>query len=99
MAEANPQVVNLPRTLPSEIVVGTQLTPNEMRALKAHTGRTLQDLIGGDAEDMDKAPDRLQALVWVALRRAGYQDVTFDEAGDVAAITETPELDPTPTGS
>jgi hypothetical protein len=70
-----------------------------MRALKAQTGRTLQDLIGGDAEDMDKAPDRLQSLVWVALRRAGYEGVTWDDAGDVAAITETPEPDPTPIAS
>lgn len=92
-------VVSLPRPLPAEIVVGSQLTPNEMRALKAHTGRTLQDLIGGDAEDMDKAPDRLQSLVWVALRRAGYEDVTWDQAGDVSAVTDTPAPDPTPTGS
>ena len=32
---------------------------------------------------MDKAPDRLQALAWVALRRAGH-DVTWDQAGDVS---------------
>jgi hypothetical protein len=100
MAETNPQVVNLPARLPDQIVVTAQLTPNEMRALKTHTGRSLQELIGGDAEDMDLLPDRTQALVWVALRRAGYQDVTFEEAGDVAAVMDTPAApDPTATGS
>lgn len=97
MAEAQ-QVVNLPRQLPTEIRVSAQMTPNEMRQLKAITGRPLQDLLGGDPEDMDKAPDRLQALAWVALRRAGH-DVTWDQAGDVAAIVDEPEPDPTPTGS
>lgn len=97
MAEAQ-QVVNLPRQLPSEIRVSPQMTPNEMRQLKTITGRPLQDLLGGDAEDMDKAPDRLQALAWVALRRAGH-DVTWEQAGDVSAIVDEPEPDPTPTGS
>jgi hypothetical protein len=69
-----------------------------MRSLKANTGRSLTDLIGGDADDMDKAPDRLQSMVWVALRRAGY-DVSWDQAGDVAAVTEQPAPDPTPTDS
>ena len=98
MAETDPHVTQLPRPLPDQITVAEQMTPNEMRAIKRLTGRTLQDLLGGDPEDMDKAPDRLQALAWVALRRAGY-DPTWEQAGDVAAIAETPEPDPTPTGS
>jgi hypothetical protein len=97
MAEAQ-QVVNLPRQLPSEIRVSAQMTPNEMRQLKGVTGQSLQDLLGGDPNDMDKAPDRLQALAWVALRRAGH-DVTWEQAGDVSAIVDEPEPDPTPTGS
>ena len=42
---------------------------------------------------MDKAPRSLQALAWVALRRAGY-DVTWDQAGDVAAISLTTRTGP-----
>jgi hypothetical protein len=98
MAETDPHVTHLPGSLPDQITVATNMTPNEMRALKRLTGRPLQDLLGGDPEDMDKAPDRLQALAWVALRRAGY-DVNWDQAGDVAAVTDEPEPDPTPTGS
>jgi hypothetical protein len=96
MAETH--ITAIPRKLPAEIVVPTQMSPNEMRALKRETGRSLQDLLGGDADDMDKAPDRLQSLAWIALRRAGY-DVTWDAAGDVSAIVDTPEPDPTQTGS
>jgi hypothetical protein len=97
VAETEP-VAHLPRPLPREIVVEQQITPNEMRELKRVTGRSLQEILGGEAEDLDRAPDRLQALVWVALRRAGY-DVTWDQAGDTAAIQAEPEPDPTPTGS
>jgi hypothetical protein len=82
------------QTLPATIRVAQTLTPNEMRALKAATGRNLNDLMGGDAEDMEQAPDRIQSLVWVALRRAGH-DCSWDEAGDVAPdMTEAP-VDPT----
>ena len=31
---------------------------------------------------MDAAPDRIQSLVWVELRRQGYE-VSWEEAGDV----------------
>lgn len=95
MADPQP-VVSLPRPLPTSIRVAQGMTPNEMRALKTQTGRSLTDLLGGDPEDMDKAPDRLQSLVWIALRRAGY-DVSWQQAGDVAADTEEEPPDPTPT--
>jgi hypothetical protein len=98
MAEAEQQVTHLPRAQPREIKVEQQLTPNEMRELKRVTGQSLQELLGGEAEDLDRAPDRLQALVWVALRRAGH-DVTWEQAGDTAAVVDEPEPDPTPTGS
>lgn len=84
--------------LPASIRVGQAMTPNEMRALKRETGRQLSDLLGGDPEDMDLAPDRIQAMVWVALRRAGH-DSTWEEAGDVLPdMTEAPP-DPTNNGS
>ena len=65
----------------------TSLTPNEMRALKAQTGKPLGELLGGDENDMEQAPDRIQALVWVGLRRAGYQ-ASWDQAGDVSPDTD-----------
>jgi len=80
--------------LPQSIRVAQTLTPNEMRALKAATGRNLNDLLGGEAEDMEQAPDRIQSLVWVALRRAGH-DATWDQAGDVAPDMTADEPDPT----
>ena len=98
MAETEQVVSIASRKLPDQIVVASQMTPNEMRALKRITGQPLTELLGGDAEDMEKAPDRLQALAWVALRRAGY-DPSWDQAGDVAAVTAEPEPDPTPTDS
>lgn len=87
------------RALPTRVKIEPQgsLTPNEMRALKEHTGRPLNDLLGGDAEDMDAAPDRIQSLVYIQLRREGFE-ATWEEAGDVLP-DYTPEApDPTPTG-
>jgi hypothetical protein len=70
------------------------MTPNEMRALKAHTGRPLSELLGGDPNDMDLAPDRMQSMVWIALRREGY-DVSWEQAGDV--LPDMTEFAPDPT--
>jgi hypothetical protein len=92
MAETD--VARLPRPLPDSIRVAQNMTPNEMRLLKAHTGRPLSELLGGDPEDMDMAPDRIQSLVWVALRRAGYE-VSWDDAGDVLPDTSEADVDPT----
>lgn len=97
MAETE-QVVNLPRSLPERVPVPTTLTPNEMRALKQATGRSLSELLGGDENDMDLAPDRIQALVWTGLRREGF-DPSWDQAGDV--LPETAGIvvvDPTKSG-
>ena len=85
-------------TLPASIRVASTLTPNEMRALKAATGRGLNDLLGGEAEDMDLAPDRIQSLVWIALRRAGH-DCSWAEAGDVAPDMTSDAVDPTGNGN
>jgi hypothetical protein len=43
---------------------------------------------------MDKAPDRIQSLVWIALRREGY-DCSWDEAGDVRPDMTEAAVDPT----
>jgi len=84
--------------LPETIRVAATLTPNEMRALKDATGRNLNEILGGDADDMDLAPDRIQSLVWIALRRAGF-DCSWDEAGDVAPDMTAEPVDPTNGGS
>jgi len=85
------------KALPATIRVAINMTPNEMRALKAHTGRSLTELVGGDPNDMDLAPDRLQAMVWVALRRDGYAEVTWEQAGDV--LPDMTEVEPDPTSA
>ena len=97
MAESE-TVTSLPRPLPSSVPIdpGMGLSPNEMRALKDLTGRTLTDLIGGDLEDMDTYPDRTQALIWVQLHRMGYSP-TWDQAGDVRPQMRAASTAPDPT--
>lgn len=75
-------------------VAEMRLSPNELRALKAMTGRTMDDLMGENADEAD----RLQAMVWVELRRQGYT-ATWDQAGDVGMgfSGAAPTSDPTPT--
>lgn len=81
-------------TLPASIRLAQSMTPNEMRALKAASGQSLNDLLGGDPEDMELAPDRTQAMVYIALLRAGH-DVTWEQAGDVAPDMSEAIPDPT----
>jgi hypothetical protein len=70
-----------------------RFTPNQIRALKAETGRTFTELLGTD-EDTDDG-DRMQALVWIELRRRGLM-VPWDACGDIAIeFAEVPEPDPT----
>jgi len=89
-----------PPALPDRVALSPNmsLTPNEMRVLKDKTGRNLNELLGGDVEDMDEAPDRIQSLIWVQLRRDGY-DVTWEQAGDVLPDFREPDADPTSGGS
>lgn len=89
--EPPPAVVrNGDRPLPDAVVVGTtpRMTPNELRLAKAVTGRSLSDLMGDEA-------DAMQTVVFLKLRRDGYHDVTWEQAGDVVAILEDPAVDPT----
>lgn len=95
-----PKPVALPRKLPTTVRLsqGMSLTPNEMRTLKEKTGRTLTELLGGDLDDMDEAPDRIQSLIWVELRRQGF-DIDWEDAGNVAPDFATEEdADPTNAG-
>jgi hypothetical protein len=90
-------VTPLKRALPSTIPIPESaegLTPNEMRKLKEASGRRLDALFGEEA-DLD---DKTQALIWVQLRRAGYEP-SWDEAGDVLPVgREAEEPDPTSGG-
>ena len=80
--------------LPDFVVVGDdpdiRLRPNEMRVLKAQTGRTLQELLGPEGDE----EDRLQLLIWLELRRQGFEP-SWEEAGDVAVTVEQKPADPT----
>ena len=93
------QLTSLPRPLPATVRIeqGTSLSPNEMRTLKELTGRSLTELLGGDIDDIDQAPDRIQSLVWVELRRQGYE-VTWEQAGDVRPEFVAADPDPTNAG-
>jgi hypothetical protein len=77
------------RALPASIAIGSApaFSPNELRVLKAQTGRTLESIMNDEA-------DAMQATIWFALRRAGY-DPTFEAAGEVRGEMATLEPDPT----
>jgi hypothetical protein len=82
------------RPLPDAVKIGAGLSPrfspNQMRALRAETGRTMEELLGEGAEP----EDRLQAVVWLALRRDGYV-ASWEDAGDVGVEIQDDEPDPT----
>jgi hypothetical protein len=92
VAEAD--VVNH-RALPDSVLVtqnpDLRMTPNQIRALKAESGQNLSDLMDANADEAD----RMQAIVWLALRRQGYE-ASWDDAADVAIEFQgEPVPDPT----
>ena len=92
-------VTRLPNApLPDEVTIDTtnlelRMTPNQMRALKAETGRTLEELVGEGADDAD----RMQAMAWLELRRQGF-DARWSAVGDVAVVVKSEAPDPTSSG-
>jgi hypothetical protein len=87
--EPLPEYVNVD---PATMATTTRLAPNELRALKAQTGKGMNELLGEGADDAD----RLQTLVWLRVRRdLGRADVTWAECGDVAVGFEATPADPT----
>jgi len=94
---AEPEPVRLPSTLPETITITGQpdvrMTPNQMRALKAETGHTLEELMGDTADDAD----RMQTLVWLELRRHGH-NARWSEVGDVGVEFQSEPPDPTTSG-
>lgn len=69
-------------TLPSSILIASPITANEARAVIA--AGAPPGVFGTD-EDERLIPDRMQALVWVALRRAGHLP-SWEDAGDVVLV-------------
>ena len=68
-----------------------RLSPNDMRELKAATGRKLTELTGEQADEADA----MQTMAWLHLRRAG-NPVPWELLGDVAIEFEV-EAEPDPT--
>jgi len=77
------------KTLPKQVRINTNpsFSPNELRVLKAMTGRTLENLMGDEC-------DSIQAMVWLALRDLGFTGVTWDECADVRGEMVPPDADP-----
>lgn len=84
----------LPERLPDSVEVSQnpdlRMSPNLIRALKAQTGKTLDELLGESADEAD----RVQTIVWLQLRRQGF-DAPWAEVGDVALEYVEEEPDPT----
>jgi len=84
----------LPERLPDSVEVSQnpdlRMSPNLIRALKAQTGKTLDELLGESADEAD----RVQTIVWLQLRRQGFE-APWDEVGDVALEYVEEPVDPT----
>ena len=88
------RVTRLPH-LPKSVTItdspDIRFSSNEIRRLKAQTGRTMSELMGADADDAD----RLQGMVWLALHRQGFTEATWEDAGEVEIRFEVEVPDPT----
>jgi len=86
-----PEVGPLPEAVSIGAGLTPRFTPNQIRALKAQTGKSMEEILGEGADDAD----RLQAIVWLRLHKLGHR-ASWDQAGDVAVeIEDDPEPDPT----
>lgn len=89
--------MKLPEKIPDVVRIstkaGARFTPNEIRLLKAETGKTMEQLFGEKGDDADK----MQTLVWLQLRREGIH-VDWDACGDIAFEGVEEPADPTSSG-
>jgi hypothetical protein len=69
------------------------LTADEMDRLRAAAGVSLNVLLGDD-DDLDNLPQKQRALVWLALRRQGY-DPAWEACGAVQLRRVQVTVDPT----
>jgi hypothetical protein len=82
------------RPLPKEVQISNNtvsFSPNELRMLKAQSGKTLEQIMNDEA-------DTSQMMLWLTLRRQGYT-ATWEQAADVIAVVVADEPDPTTGGS
>jgi hypothetical protein len=86
---AEPPALDKPlaKELPESVPPVTRFTPNELRVLKAATGKTLTELQGDEI-------DMMQAMAWVSLYRLGHR-VEWEVAGDVLIDMGERQADPT----
>lgn len=97
---ASENVSAIPRPLPTfvEIEAGTNLAPtaDEMDRLSAAAELPLSVLLGDD-DNIDQLPNRQRAIIWLALRRQGF-DPSFAECGGIELRRVTATPDPTDGG-
>lgn len=87
---AQSEVTALPNVVVISKAADIRMTPNQIRALKAETGRSLTELLSEDADD----GDRFQAIAWLQLRRQGV-NAHWDDVGDIEIqLGEDEEPDP-----
>lgn len=102
LAEVDRPEVKLPAeevgaswVVPESLKIGDagdmRLSPNDMRELKAATGRKLTELTGEQADEADA----MQTMAWLHLRRSG-NPVPWELLGDVAIEFEV-DVEPDPT--
>jgi hypothetical protein len=93
---AEPELIQMrpPESVTITQATGVRFTPNELRALKAETGRTMTELLGPDADD----GDRMQTLAWLSLRREGHP-LAWESCADIEiSVQDAGPPDPTSGG-
>jgi hypothetical protein len=82
--------LELPDTVTLSQAPDMRFSPNDIRQLKAQTGKTLTQLTGEDADEADQ----MQTMAWLRLRRLGHT-VRWDQCGDVTIEFQAETPDPT----
>jgi len=98
MAEPETVVTQLPRPLPDTVELDAgdlALTADEMDRLREASGLSL-NLMLADDDDLDNLPHKQRALVWLALRRQGF-DPSWQDCGKITLRRVAPP-DPTIAG-
>ena len=94
---AEPEVAHLPaRALPDTVELtggDLALTADEMDRLRDAANLSLNVLLGDD-DDLDNLPHKQRALVWLALRRQGF-DPAWSDCGRIALVRTAVAADPT----
>ena len=95
MADTNPAVSHLPRSLPTEVELrisrsqNPRFTPRELRTIGEHYGRSFAAIVGDDADE------KFAILAWLQLRRDGH-DLTLDDMDDIVIhVVVDVAVDPT----